>query len=114
MSFLHQNWDDSLPMARQPWYRKLQSTEAPDMVELEAARFVNGGKLPDGISEAAKLPGHGQKWLSEQQKKTFNEQQQKAAAGKKRKTAEAPADGRVGKKVRRSYDDEDEDVIGGI
>lgn len=83
------------------------------MVELEAARVVNGGNLPDGISEAAKLSGHGQKWLSEQQKKTFNEQQQKAAAGKKRKTAEAPSKDRASKKVRKSYDDEDEGVIGG-
>lgn len=75
MSFLHHNWDDSLPMGRQPWYRKLKSTEVPDMAELEAARVVNRGEFPDAISEAAKLSGHGQKWLTEQQKNTFNEQQ---------------------------------------
>lgn len=75
MSFLHQKWDDSVPMGRQPWYRKLKITEAPDMVELEAARVVNGGEIPDGVSEAAKLSGHGQKWLTKQQKNTFNERQ---------------------------------------
>lgn len=113
MIFLDQNWDESLPMARQSWYRKLQSTEVPDMVELEAARAVNGGEFPVGIFEAAKLSQHGQKWLGEQQKNTFNEQQQKAAADK-RNTAASPANSRASKKIRKSYDDEDEDVIGGI
>lgn len=49
----------------------------------------------------------------QQQKNTFNEQQQKAAADK-RNTAASPANGRASKKIRKSYDDEDEDVIGGI
>lgn len=80
------------------------------MVELEAARVVNGGEFPDGICEAAKLSGHGQKWLSEQQKKT--------AAENKRNAAAAPSNGRASKKVRKSYgedetEDENDDVIGG-
>lgn len=66
-------------------------------------------KFPDAISEAAKLSGHGQKWLTEQQKNTFNEQQQEAAAENERKTAGAPPNGRASKKARKSYDDEDDE-----
>lgn len=110
MSFLHQNWDESLPMGRQPWYRKLKSKDAPDMVEFEAARVVNGGEIPDGISEAVNFSGHNQKWLTEQQKNIINEQQQKVASEKKRKTAGAPSNVRADKKSRKSYDDED-DVV---
>lgn len=67
--FLYRNWDDSLPLNRQSWYRSLirkNLNNPPDLVDLEAARAVNKGVFPSTLYNAANTSRHGKKWLKKQ------------------------------------------------
>ncbi|KAH8752579.1 hypothetical protein F5883DRAFT_651482 [Diaporthe sp. PMI_573] len=116
ITFLDANWDDSKPMARQTWYRKLQADRVPDMLDIEAARAINGGEIPDGISKAVMKTPHAQNWFTPEQKKAFDEQEKKDQA----KAAEKAADKKrkasfllslKGKKFKKNvhFDDDDGD-----
>lgn len=109
LSFLHQNWDDSAPLGRQPWYRKLQASKLPDIVKFEAARAVKGRVFPVSISKVAKLSAHGQKWLAEQ-RKASEEHHEKATEERRRKAA-APTKHRESKKPRHDIKVNEEEVI---